>query len=49
MRHSHATHSLDRGAPVQLLQATLGHSSLNQTSRYTHARPNDSTGLYLPK
>lgn len=49
LRHSHATHSLDRGAPVQLLQATLGHSSLNQTSRYTHARPNDSTGLYLPK
>lgn len=49
LRHSHATHSLDRGAPLQLLQATLGHSSLNQTSRYTHARPNDSTGLYLPK
>lgn len=49
LRHSHATHSLDRGAPMQLLQATLGHSSLNQTSRYTHARPNDSTGLYLPK
>ncbi|WP_341531446.1 tyrosine-type recombinase/integrase (plasmid) [Nostoc sp. UHCC 0302] len=49
LRHSHATHSLERGAPMQLLQVTLGHSSLNQTSRYTHARPNDSTGLYLPK
>ncbi|NDJ26171.1 tyrosine-type recombinase/integrase [Nostoc sp. B(2019)] len=49
LRHSHATHSVERGAPVQLLQATLGHSSLKQTGRYTHVRPNDSTGLYLPK
>jgi site-specific recombinase XerD len=49
LRHSHATHSIERGAPVQLLQATLGHSSLKQTGRYTHVRPNDSTGLYLPK
>ncbi|MBD2254746.1 tyrosine-type recombinase/integrase [Nostoc parmelioides] len=49
LRHSHATHSLERGAPIQLLQATLGHSSLEQTGRYTHVRPNDSTGLYLPK
>lgn len=49
LRHSHATHSIERGAPIQLLQATLGHSSLKQTGRYTHVRPNDSTGLYLPK
>ncbi|BBD63175.1 integrase family protein (plasmid) [Nostoc sp. HK-01] len=49
LRHSHATHSLDRGAPIQLLQQTLGHSSLKQTGHYTHVRPNDSTGLYLPK
>ncbi len=49
LRHSHASHSLDRGSPVQLLQATLGHSSLKQTSRYAHARPNDSSGLYLAR
>ncbi len=48
LRHSHASHSLDRGAPVQLVQQTLGHTSLQTTSRYAHARPSDSSGLYLP-
>lgn len=46
-RHSHASHSLDRGAPVQLVQSTLGHSSVATTSKYLHARPGDSSGLYL--
>lgn len=46
-RHAHASHSLDRGCPAQLLQATLGHASLATTSRYTHARPNSSSSLYL--
>ena len=48
LRHSHASHSLDRGAPVQLVQRTLGHTSLQTTSRYAHAKPSDSSGLYLP-
>ena len=26
---------------------TLGHQSLATTSRYTHARPDDSSGQYL--
>jgi len=47
-RHSHASHALDRGAPVQLVQATLGHASVATTSRYLHARPSDSSALYLP-
>ena len=49
LRHSHASHSLDRGAAPQLVQKTLGHKSLDTTTRYAHARPNDSSGLYLPK
>lgn len=49
LRHSHASHSLDRGAPPQLVQQTLGHQSLQTLSRYAHARPSDSSGLYLPK
>lgn len=49
LRHSHASHSLDRGASPQLVSATLGHSSLQTTSRYAHARPSDSSGLYLPR
>ncbi|RCJ40937.1 hypothetical protein A6770_36970 [Nostoc minutum NIES-26] len=49
LRHSHASHSLDRRASVQLVQQTLGHSSLHTTSRYAHAKPSDSSGLYLPE
>ena len=48
LRHSHASHSLDRGAAPQLVQKTLGHKSLDTTTRYAHARPSDSSGLYLP-
>lgn len=47
LRHSHASHSLDRGAAPQLVQQTLGHKSLDTTTRYAHARPSDSSGLYL--
>jgi site-specific recombinase XerD len=46
-RHAHASHALDRGAPIHLVQATLGHASVATTGRYLHARPNDSSSLYL--
>jgi integrase/recombinase XerD len=48
MRHAHASHALDRGAPIHLVQSTLGHSSVQSTSRYLHARPTDSSACYLP-
>jgi len=48
LRHAHASHTLERGAKIHLVQATLGHSSVAITSRYLHARPEDSSGLYLP-
>jgi integrase/recombinase XerD len=47
LRHSHASHAIDRGEPVSLVQATLGHASLATTSRYVHARPGDSSGCRL--
>jgi len=47
LRHAHASHALDRGAPIHLVQATLGHASVETTSRYTHARPDDSSSRYL--
>lgn len=47
LRHSHASHALDRGAPVHVVQTTLGHASLTTTTRYTHARPGDSSARYL--
>lgn len=48
LRHAHVSHALDRGAPAHLVQATVGHASLATTSRYAHARPNDSSSRYLP-
>ncbi|MBI1249344.1 tyrosine-type recombinase/integrase, partial [bacterium] len=47
-RHAHASHALDRGCPIHLVQATLGHASISTTGRYLHARPTDSSGNYLP-
>lgn len=47
LRHAHASHALDRGAPVHLVQQTLGHASLATTTRYAHARPDESSGSYL--
>ena len=47
LRHAHASHSLDRGAPIHLVQATLGHASVATTGRYLHARPSDSSSRYL--
>lgn len=47
LRHAHASHALDRGAPAHLVQQTLGHASLATTGRYTHARPKDSSALYV--
>lgn len=47
MRHAHATHSLENGAPITLVRDTLGHASMETTAKYTHVRPNASSGQYL--
>lgn len=49
LRHAHASHALDRRAPIHLVQATLGHASISTTGRYLHARPSESSSLYLPE
>ena len=48
LRHAHASHALERSAPLHLVQATLGHASIATTGRYLHARPTDSSSFYLP-
>jgi integrase/recombinase XerD len=47
LRHAHASHAMDRGAKIHLVQATLGHASVSTTGRYLHARPDESSALYL--
>ena len=47
LRHAHVSHALDRGAPVHVVRATVGHASLETTTRYSHARPDDSSSRYL--
>lgn len=46
-RHAHASHALDRGAKISLVQVTLAHSSIQTTGKYLHAKPDESSSMYL--
>lgn len=47
LRHSHASHALEKGAPINLVQQTLGHASIKTTELYLHVQPGESSGNYL--
>lgn len=47
LRHAHASHAIEAGATIHLIQTTLGHSSIATTELYLHARPSDSSARYL--
>jgi site-specific recombinase XerD len=44
LRHAYATHQLEDGMPVHILQRQLGHGSLNSTMRYLHWVPDYRQG-----
>lgn len=46
-RHALITHALSAGAPLHVVTATAGHSSMAVTSVYAHAHPDESASDYL--
>ncbi|MBK9038825.1 MAG: tyrosine-type recombinase/integrase [Bdellovibrionales bacterium] len=46
-RHTSATHALENGAPIHVVQKTLGHQNIATTGRYLEANPRESSSKWL--
>lgn len=47
LRHAHACHAIENGAPIHYVRETLGHASLATTSKYLGVRPGRGSSEFL--
>ncbi len=47
LRHSHASHSLEAGCNLRLLQQSLGHASVTTTEKYLHISPDAGSSQFI--
>lgn len=48
LRHSYATHSLEQGVPIHVVQKLMGHARMETTETYAHVRKDGITAATNP-